>query len=244
MENENNTDYKKIVENELNENNAIEPQLTPEPVKNQSEITEEKPKKSKKLLFIILIIIFLVVAGSVVTALVLLSDNSQNKTPETSEGQTEYTEAKAYSFEMPELGVKIQLPEEFNKTIFSENDGENYYIWGYTSSEKPDYITIDKNSPDFFPLFALNYSDEEFQNGKYSFYAGDGAYGREDGSVLYLHEINLEKLESAEATAHKLESGEELSQEENELLEKFEKVSEEIDTLELYFKDGFKYQDL
>ena len=179
-----------------------------------------------------------------VAVLILLSNNSQNKTSETSEGQTENIEAKTYSFEMPELGVKIQLPDEFNKTIFSENDGENYYIWGYTSSEKPDYITIDKNSPDFFPLFALNYSNEELQNDKYSFYTGDGAYGREDGSVLYLHEINLEKLESTEAIVRKLENGEELSQEENELLEKFEKVYEEINTLELYFKDGFKYQDL
>lgn len=243
MENENKVDYEKVLDDELKNATTIEPQETIESTQSEVTALSETPKKPKKgLLIILLIIIFLVVAG-LVTAVLIITRKDPQASSEEAENQTEET-TSYYDFEMPNLNVKIQLPESFENKILSECDNENCYIWGYTTEEKPDYITLDKNSPDFFPFFALNYSAEALTTEKYSFYGGDGAYGREDGSVLYLHEIDFENLSSLKEIAEKYKNEESLSSDENALIEKYQKIYEEIDALKLYFKDGFKYQDL
>lgn len=243
MENEKNVDYEKILDNELKNTAAVSPQETPEPLQPEIVTSPEKSKKSKKgLLIALLITVFLVIAGLVTTILLLTKEDYQTPSDET-ESQNEDATVY-YNFEMQNLGVKIQLPASFENKIFSECDSENCYIWGYTDDEKPDYITIDQNSPDFFPFFVLNYSTEELNTDKYTFYSGDGAYGREDGSVLYLHEIDFESLDDLKELAEKYKNEETLNSDEESLIEKYKKIYEEIDALELYFKDGFKYQDL
>ena len=56
--------------------------------------------------------------------------------------------------------------------------------------------------------------------------------------------IVFNDIENAEEISYKLENGIELNSEETALVEKYQKIYEEIDNLSFYFKDGFKYQDL
>ena len=211
---------------------------TPAPDSNQ----EQNNKFVKKVIAIALIFTAVCVLTLIVSTIVFFVNKSEIPVVNI-ESPDEEEKPKAYALEMPDLDVKIDLPESLKGKIFSESDGENYYVWGYTEDEKPEFI-VEKDSPDFFPLFALNYSKEEFETEKYSFSAGDGAYGREDGSVLYFHMIVFNDIENAEEISYKLENGIELNSEETALVEKYQKIYEEIDNLSFYFKDGFKYQDL
>jgi len=223
--NENNKpNYSKILDEELNS--------APAPTTSApSPISTPSPRKKTFLLPIIVAISFFLIAG-VITIIVVLSTPTPTpavveENPQDNKNEEEDAPVSTFTFEMPKLDTEIELPESLKGKIFSYTDGESYFIWGYTGDEKPEYV--DENSPNFFPLFAMNYSPDPLKTEKYSFDSGSGAHGREDdGRILYFHTIT-------EVNGSKIEI---------ENLEFSDQLIEDYEAFELYFRDGFKYRDL
>ncbi len=241
------------MENEKNENKTfaeeVERELTnpeqtsiPETQPTETSGPKEEIKKPKKLLTVLIVITIFVIVSLTTLFIILAINNSNNNQPVETEPPVEEEIYEYSNYKLDDFKLSVEVPLELETKIFSESDGENIYVWGYTGDEAPDYI--DETSEDFVPFFALNYSPEPFSNENYSFSSGDGAYTLEDGRVLYLHEIVFENTEIFEQITLKIENGEELSSEEQTVFDEYEQLYDEIRFFELVFKDGFNYSEL